>query len=165
MASSVAALENTVLEVKQNVASNTTRMEEAENRILSAEEHLEKNNSELSNAMKRIAYLESKTEDLEYRSRRKNLRLFGLREGIEGSRPLLEFIHEMLPCWLKLETARSFTLERVHWTLAPPRPNQNRAVLIRFLKFQDREFVFRSTKQLNIIHEGNKLFFRAGPLS
>lgn len=141
MASSVATLENSVLEVKQNVASNTTKMEEAENGTMSAEEHLEKNNPELINAMKRIAHLESKTEDLENQSRRKNLRLFGLREGAEGNRPLLEFIHEMMPRWLELETSRSFTLERVHRTLATSRPNQNRAVLIRFLRFQDQEIV------------------------
>lgn len=79
-------------EVKRNVASNTTWMEEAENRIMSAEEHLEKNMTELATAMTQIAYLESKTEDLENRGRRKNLRLFGLREGTEGSQPLLEFI-------------------------------------------------------------------------
>lgn len=37
--------------------------------------------------MKRISYLEAKTDDLENWGRRKNLRLFGLREGTEGQRP------------------------------------------------------------------------------
>lgn len=159
MASSITALENSMSEVKRNVAANTTRMEEAENRIMSTEEHVEKNTTDLTNAMKRIAYLETKTEDLENRSRRNNLRLFGLREGAEGSQPLLDFIQSMLPRWLELDADRTFTLERAHRTLAPPKPNQDRAVLIRFLKFQDREFVFRSVKQRDITHEGNKLFF------
>lgn len=159
MANSVTALENSMSEVKQNVAANTTRMEEAENRIMSAEEQLEKTTANLTNAMKRIAYLETKTEDLENRSRRNNLRLFGLREGAEGNQTLLDFIQKMLPRWLELDTDRTFILERAHRTLAPQKANQNRAVLIRFLKFQDREFVFRSTKQCDIMHEGNKLLF------
>ncbi|CAI5677409.1 unnamed protein product [Oreochromis niloticus] len=157
MTKSVAALEKNMTEVKQNVAANATRVAEAENRIMSAEERLEKSVADLSNAMKRISYLEAKTDDLENRGRRKNLRLFGLREGAEGQRPLLEFIREMLP--RLLETDRSFIIERAHRTLAPPKPNQHRAVLIRFLNFQDREFVFRSTKHSNIEHDGNKLFF------
>lgn len=37
--------------------------------------------------MKRISYLEAKTDDLENWGRRKNLRLFGLREGTEGQQP------------------------------------------------------------------------------
>lgn len=117
LASSVAALETNMSEVKRNVASNTTRMEEAETRIMSTEEHLEKSKTELTNAMKKIAYLESKTEDLENRSRRKNLRLFGLREGAERSRPLLEFIQDSYKThtyWLGLDAKRSFILERVH---------------------------------------------------
>lgn len=159
VASSVTALENNMTEMKVNVAANTTRIEEVEDRVSSTEDCLEKSEAELRNAMKRIAYLETKAEDLENRSRRKNLRLFGLREGAEGKQSLMEFIQNMLPRWLELDNGESFTLERVHRTLAPARPGQNRAVLIRFLKFQDRELVFRSTKQHNITHEGSKLFF------
>ncbi|KAL7870764.1 hypothetical protein SRHO_G00082610 [Serrasalmus rhombeus] len=95
----------------------------------------------------------AKTDDLENRGRRKNLRLFGLREGAEGQRPLLEFIREML------EINRSFVTERAHRTLASPKPNQHRAILIQFLNFQDREFVFRSTKQRDIEHDRIRLFF------
>ncbi|KAK1879818.1 G2/mitotic-specific cyclin-B3 [Dissostichus eleginoides] len=68
--------------------------------------------------MKHIAYLESKTNDLENRGRRKNLQLFGLREGAEGGQPLLEFIQDKLPHWLQLDAGRIFTLERAHRTLA-----------------------------------------------
>ncbi|KAJ8333914.1 hypothetical protein SKAU_G00412330 [Synaphobranchus kaupii] len=101
----------------------------------------------------------SKTDDLENRGRRKNIRMFGLKEGAEGSRPLLDFVHDKLPQWLGLGSDKSFTLERVHRTLAPANPNHNRAVLIRFLKFQDKELVLRSTKQRDITHDGSKLSF------
>ncbi|KAF7642138.1 hypothetical protein LDENG_00263900 [Lucifuga dentata] len=56
---------------------------------------------------------------MENRSRRKNLRIFGLREGAEGIRPLIHFIQDMLPKWLELRADQSPILERVHRTLAP----------------------------------------------
>ena len=133
------------------------RMEEAETRIMLTEEKSETHTADLSKASQRITYLESKVEDLENRSRRKNLRMFGLREGEEGSRQLLDYVQEMLPGWLG--TDKSIALERVHRTLGPAKPNQDRAVLIRFLKFQDREFVFRCSKVRDIKHNGNKLSF------
>ncbi|KAE8278226.1 hypothetical protein D5F01_LYC23694 [Larimichthys crocea] len=107
----------------------------------------------------RLAYLEEKTVDLENRGRRKNIRLFGLKEGAEGKRPLLDFIHDMLPQWLDTGPDREFKLERAHRTLAPASLDRDRAVLIRFLSFQDREFVLRSTRHRDITHDGSKLGF------
>lgn len=111
MANSVEALENNMNEVKRDVASNIARMEEAETRIMSTEDKLETTTADLSKASGWI--LESKIEDLENRSRRKNLRMFGLREGEEGNRQLLDYVQEMLPGWLG--TDKSITLERAHW--------------------------------------------------
>lgn len=159
LTSSISVLENNLGEIKREVKTNEKRIEEAEIRIAATEEMLVKTETALAAAAKRLAHLEEKTEDLENRGRRKNIRLFGLKEGAEGKRPLLDFIHDMLPQWLGTETDRSFILERAHRTLAPANPNTNRAVLIRFLKYQDREFVLRSTKQRDIAHDGSKLAF------
>ena len=159
MANSMAALESNVAEVKRDVSSITARIDEAERRISDTEDAMEKTGAALDSAIKRIAYLESKTEDLENRSRRKNLRLFGIREGAEGQQPLFDFISGMLPRWLALNPDKSFTLERVHRTLAPARPNQNRAILICFLKFQEKEFVYRETRRQDITHDGTKISF------
>lgn len=76
MANTVEPLENNVNEVKWDVASNIARLEEAETRIMSTEYKLEI-------AVADLTYLESKVDDLENRSRRKNLQIFGLREGEE----------------------------------------------------------------------------------
>lgn len=155
MANSVEALENNMNEVKRDVASNIAQMEEAETRIMSTEEKLETSMAELSKASGQITYLESKVEDMENRSRRKNLRMFGLREGEEGNRQLLDYVQEMLPGWLGTDTP--IMLERAHQTLGPAKQNQDRPVLIHFLKFQDREFVFRCSKVRDIKHNENKL--------
>jgi len=101
----------------------------------------------LDSATKRITYLETKADDLENWGRRKNLRLFGIREGAEGQHTLFDFINGMLTRWLGLNPDRPFTLERVHRTLASGKRNQNRAILIHFLKFQEKEFVYRESRQ------------------
>jgi len=159
LTNSISVMENNLGEIKRDVTANEQRIEEAEARIVAAEDALVKTERALAVAAKRLTYLEEKTEDLENRGRRKNIQLFGLKEGAEGTRPLLDFINDMLPQWLDTETDRSFTLERAHRTLAPAVPNQNRAVLLRFLNYQDKEFVLRSTRQRDITHDGFKLAF------
>lgn len=110
-------------------------------------------------ATKRITFLEAKTDDLENRGRRKNLRIFGLKEGAEGDQTLLNFMMDMLPKWLELPPEKSFILERVHRTLASGKPNQNRVVLVRFQNFQDKELVYRMTRKLEVKHDGTKITF------
>ncbi len=107
-------------------------IEETEARISAIEDKLDKTVSALTSATKRIAHLEMKTDDLENHSRRKNVRVFGLKEGAEGKHTLVDFMHDMLPQWLGLEPEKSFMLERVRRTLAPATPNQNRPVFIHF---------------------------------
>lgn len=156
---SMSVMENNLGDIKRDVTANEQRIEEAEVRIAATEDALDKTETALAKATKRLTYLEEKTEDLENRGRRKNIRLFGLKEGAEGTRPVLDFIKEMLPQWLGTEPDRAFTLERAHRTLAPAIPNQNRAVLLRFLNYQDKEFVLRATRQRDITHDGSKLAF------
>lgn len=79
--------------------------------------------------------------------------------GSEGTQPMTDYIQHMLPVWLGLDDTSSFTLERAHRTLARPRPDQNRAVIIRFLRFQDCEFIFNTSKQRSLTHDGHKIFF------
>lgn len=64
----------------------------------------------------------------------------------------------MLPRWLH-RPDKTFTLERVHRMLALAKPNQNRAVLVCFLKFQEKECVFREARKREIMHEDDKLSF------
>ncbi|CAL1604458.1 unnamed protein product [Knipowitschia caucasica] len=155
MNNSISASEQSMVEVRNTVESNKTRVTEAEERISTLEDDLEVAKADL--AIKRST-LESKTDELENRGRRKNLRLFGLRERAENNQPLLEYVEQLLPRWLGCHD-KTFTLERAHRTLSKPKPGQNRGVIIRFLKFQDREFVINTAKKLNIQHEGNKLLF------
>ncbi|KAL6458397.1 hypothetical protein MHYP_G00336270 [Metynnis hypsauchen] len=125
LANSVTVIENKLVDIKQDVMANRKCIEEAEARTLAVEEKLDKTESALASATKRLVYLEAKTDNLENHARRKNIQVFCLKEGAEGSRPLLDFVHNMLPKWLYLGSNKSFILERVHRTLAPDRSNHN----------------------------------------
>ena len=133
-------------------------MEEAEAHVAATEDAMDKTERALAKATKQLTYLDEKTEDLENRNR-KHIRLFGLYEGAEGMPPLFDFVNVVLPQWLGTEPDRALTLKRAHRTLAPAVPNQNRAVLLRFLNYQDKEFVLCSTIQWDITHDGSKLTF------
>lgn len=93
------------------------------------------------------------------RRRRRNLRLFGLKEGAEGTQQLTDFIQDMLPKWLSLGPDGAPVLERAHCTLATAGPNRHRAILIRFWKFQDKEMVYHLSLQKKIQHDGANLAF------
>lgn len=141
MNSSVDAVQKSFADLQQDIIANAKRLVEAKGRIGDTEDGLQSVKTEMIDAAKRITYLESKLEDLENCARRKNLRLVGLPENAEKTQPMIDYIQHM---WLGLDGAKSLTLERAHCTLARPRPDQNRAVIIRFLRFQDREFVFNT---------------------
>uniref|UniRef100_A0A8C9X250 Reverse transcriptase domain-containing protein n=1 Tax=Sander lucioperca TaxID=283035 RepID=A0A8C9X250_SANLU len=100
MNGSVAAVQRSFADLKADIIANDKRLTEAEDRIGTAEDGIERVKLKLTDAVKRIAYLESKTEDLENRGRRKNLRLVGLPESATKTRPMVEFIQHMLPIWL-----------------------------------------------------------------
>lgn len=96
IANALTALESTVTEIKQDVLTNATHIDEAEACINETEKTREKTETALESAIKPITFLEAKTDDLENRGRRKNLRIFSIGEGAEGTQPLFDFITDML---------------------------------------------------------------------
>uniref|UniRef100_A0AAV2MN19 Uncharacterized protein n=1 Tax=Knipowitschia caucasica TaxID=637954 RepID=A0AAV2MN19_KNICA len=152
--------------LKQDISANATRLNEAEDRIESAEESVQSMISELTAATKRIAYLETKTEDLENRGRRKNLRLVGLAEGTEGTQSMLSYIQHKMPLWLGLDPADTpFTIERAHRTLGRPKPetmkkrSQFNAVKKQFVEAGSfRGFQLQPCK-MRIFHNGKIVTF------
>lgn len=150
MSDAITVLVCKVAEVKQDMSEHTECIDGAEGRVAAAEEELEKLQAEFAWTVKQLTYLEAK--NLENWSSRKNLRMFGLREHAKGTRPLHGFIWEMAGAQIPVQ-------ERVHRTLAPAKPNQHRAILVCFWKFQDKQTVYCLSSQNNILHDGAKLTF------
>ncbi|KAI4895176.1 hypothetical protein NFI96_005326 [Prochilodus magdalenae] len=136
-------------DLSEKVASNESRLTEAENRISAGENSSVAHSNQLNLHDKRLAQLQAKIDDLENRGRRKNIKIVGLPERAEGSVPLAKFVSEMLPKWLDLPPEFSPEIERAHRSLAmsPPERGPPRRVLIRFIRYPDKETVLWAALQ------------------
>ncbi|KAI4829440.1 hypothetical protein KUCAC02_023481 [Chaenocephalus aceratus] len=107
------------------------------------------------------AKLRAKTADLEARSRRKNIRIIGLPDSIEGPRPTA-FFSDLLPQLLGDQILpTSPELVRAHRSLAAkPKPGE-RPVIIRFHNFQTKERVIREARKMraDLRYEGKPIAF------
>lgn len=162
ISTSASAIHETLSNLSQRVSSSETRLMEAENRISTTEDALRAREGELSALTKTVNQLQAKVDDLENRGRRKNLRIVGLPEKAEGSTPLPQFLREMIPKWLDLSFDFRLEIERAHRSLAPA-PGVNdppRSVLVRFLRFADRERILQAAlKKRQITHESKQIRF------
>lgn len=91
IAGSVSSLQNSFAALTERIESIETRLTEAEGRISSAEDSAVVSEGQLANILTQVEQLQSKVDDLENRGRRKNLRIVGLPERVEGSGPLRSF--------------------------------------------------------------------------
>ncbi|KAG5280126.1 hypothetical protein AALO_G00085250 [Alosa alosa] len=145
-----------------------SKVEDQERRVLSLESNanavsesigaLETSCSALANEN---AKLQAKVLDLEGRSRRNNIRIIGLPESIEGSRPT-EFFAGLLVEVLGEQVLTSTPeLDRAHRALtSKPSPGEKpRSVVICFHKFQTRDLVIRESRKMR-----GRLLYRGDPI-
>ena len=106
-----------------------------------------------------------KIDALESYTRRNNIKIVGLPEGVEGEDPII-FFQDWIKNCLGVQRPGGIEIERAHRALRPkPSANEKpRSVLIKFLRFQDREMVLKSVGRniregKPIKYKGNKLLF------
>uniref|UniRef100_A0A667XSU8 L1 transposable element RRM domain-containing protein n=1 Tax=Myripristis murdjan TaxID=586833 RepID=A0A667XSU8_9TELE len=95
-----------------------------------------------------VEMLRQKVDDLENRSRRNNLRFVGFPEGSEG-RDAAAFLREVIPQLLETDFPVGPEIDRAHRSLARRRPDDQppRAILARFLRYQDRERIVEAARK------------------
>lgn len=139
-----------------NLAS--PRLEEAltdhSDRLTSLEKRVEKLQQENKE-------LNEKTDDLENRSRRNNLHVIGLPEDYEGG-AVSAFMSKFLVDLLQDDSFKTPPeLDRAHRTLRakPTDGERPRPIIIRFLRFQQREQVLTITRRKGqLIYQGHRIF-------
>lgn len=143
--------------LQQKVYANADTIRELERSASDHSDRITEMQSVISTLQKQVVQLDAKCEDLEGRSRRNNIRLVGLPEGVEGSHPA-DFVSQLLQSLLHLQEKP--LLDRAHRTLRerprkgePPRP-----LVIRVHYFQARDEILRRAAQLSpLMHDGNKI--------
>lgn len=163
IAGSVSSLQSSFVTLSEKIEGIETRLTEAEGRISSAEDSAAESGSQLTKLRAEVEQLQSKVDDLENRGRRKNLRIVGLPEGTEGTDSFASFLRSAIPKWLDLpEDSFTLDIERAHRSpsFAPNNPNSPpRSVLVRFLRFTEKESILRAALKKTITHEGKELRF------
>uniref|UniRef100_A0A3B4GU76 L1 transposable element RRM domain-containing protein n=1 Tax=Pundamilia nyererei TaxID=303518 RepID=A0A3B4GU76_9CICH len=135
--------------------SRLTSLEEDANTYSDRVVDLEKQVHDLKEV---VSALLDKTEDLEGRQRRCNIRILGVREHFEtGTRPVTS-VAQLLKEVLALDTAP--TLDRAHRSLqpVPVRDQRPRPLIVKFHYFQEKEEVLRRAA-LNspLTHNGDRI--------
>ena len=108
-----------------------------------------------------LAQLELKMADIEDRARRKNIRLVGLKEGVEGSDPM-DFLQKMLPQWISSITNKSIEIERAHRLYNKNGTGKTRTMIFNVLRYQDRQRILQEARAAgHIVHAESTLRFFA----
>lgn len=161
VAKDVNTIKGTTKELKDAVEDIKVRLGEAEQRISDIEDASALTEAKVNKCEDRLEVLWSRVEDLENRSRRNNVRIIGLKEGVEEPGKVDQYVTEILDKAFEL-SGSEFEIERAHRTPVPmPGPNEPpRAILVRFLRSSAREKVLRVAREKRGINwEGAKLSF------
>lgn len=117
--------------IAAKLESESQCIEEAENRISGAEDIIADLECRLADTENKLAILSNRMDDQEARSCRDNIRIFGVKEGIEGSNAL-HFFETWLPKILHLDTKKGrIRLDRCHRGLGRPKPGVPRVVIMK----------------------------------
>uniref|UniRef100_H3A1Z5 L1 transposable element RRM domain-containing protein n=1 Tax=Latimeria chalumnae TaxID=7897 RepID=H3A1Z5_LATCH len=151
-------IEEKITEINSSISSLDKRLDTAERRIGDAEDLIQNLETNVQQLQEDTFKLLDKTDDLENRSRRCNLRLVGLPEGVEGKDPVA-FLEDWLPTFLNLpDMTDKPEIERVHhtFTLKPRDSERPRILLFIMLHFRDKELILQHARNSGPLRYKNK---------
>ncbi len=109
-----------------------------------------------------ISRLESKFDDItlkiadmEDRSRRSNVRLVGLREGVEGD-DCIAFLKANLPKWIPSIATREIKIERAHRIYSDKQSKRPRTVIFKLLDYTDRQAILKGARAVYPVKFGSE---------
>ena len=137
-----------------------TRMHEAENRIPTLEDTSASQAKRIERLEIRLKSIAVRSEDLEARSRRNNIRILGIAESAATGR-LDVFVETLLSDLMQRDSfSPSFLVERAHRSLGPrPPPGAPaRPIIACLLNFRDRDTILCKARELGQLnHQGASL--------
>lgn len=151
----------------------TSHVTEAEDRVGKAEDRVDQVDTCVNKLREENDFLLEKVDQLENYNRCNNIRVVGLYEGCEGTDPVKYFANWIPDTLGQEHFGEPLVIERAHRTLGRHLyPGQRpRHVLIRLLKYQDREKILRIASLRSredkgpVTHEGTPvIFFRTSAL-
>lgn len=144
----------------ERLDKHAERLDMAERRLTEAEEAQTTINSDHERIGKVFRALQDKTEDLEARSRRCNIRLMGLPESTQTG-AMEKFVESLLQRLLGEGVfSNLFMVERAHRSLGPrPPPGTTpRPIIAKRLNYRDRDAALRAAREKQpLIYKGSTI--------
>uniref|UniRef100_H2ZU44 L1 transposable element RRM domain-containing protein n=1 Tax=Latimeria chalumnae TaxID=7897 RepID=H2ZU44_LATCH len=134
------------------------RLGEIEHRVGNTEDSVLILETTVQQLRETVVKLQGKTDDLENRSHRCNLRLVSLPEGEEGRDPV-SFLETWLPTLLNMpELTKNLEVERAHRSFSPRTRNLDKPCMLLFklLRYRDKENILRQARKLGTLTYNNK---------
>lgn len=147
-------------EVLRELQSQNASLAEAQTRIADLESACLEMKETLLAVVKENTGMRDKVVDLESRSRRNNIRIYGVPEGKEGA-SVTEFVNELFKSHLTLPDGVELQIQRAHRALIPKpaATSTPRSIIVNFLQFHIKELILRKSWQQKIEMDGKRLYF------
>lgn len=147
--------------IREDINKTNKRMEEAEERIMDAETRIKANEEAVTEMLKLHVEMNAKLTDLEGRSRRENIRIYGVKEGSEDDAPsMVAFVERLLRHKLELPDSVEVRVERAHRALVPkPSPNvAPRSIVAKMANYRTKEEILKlAWQRRGFEYLGNKI--------
>ncbi|CAL9692044.1 unnamed protein product [Knipowitschia caucasica] len=154
-----ADLKKEVTDLKQNFDHLKIRMDEAEQRIAHSEDKSIELTKVLFHMMRKQKQIEEKCEDLESRSRRKNLRIYAVPEKEEGEN-MVEFIKKLIREQLNIQ--EEIFIERAHRAavISSRCTDYARSIIVRFRSYVEKQRVLHAAwGQREVCIKDRRIYF------
>lgn len=134
-------------EIKAEINKSNIRLDQAEGRIEEAETRIQNVETVVGELVQLQEQLSDRLTDQENRSRRQNIRLFGIPEGSEDNSTMTAFLEELFKSQLQLDPSTDLQIERAHRALVPKPtdPKKPRSIVVKFAKYATKEQILRLT--------------------
>lgn len=150
-------LSSTLSEVNVSLANISTRVAVTEEAAKVHEARIESLEKLCAHLETECEKLKEKTCDLESRSRRQNIRIVGIKEGVENGKPT-EFVTNLLAQVLGEENFdRPIQIDRAHRSPQPIREGRSRAFVVRLHHYQVKERILRLARSKPLQYDGKAM--------
>jgi len=153
-----ADIQTTLTKIESSLSTLSEQVEEIQTRVSANEDDIKDTRDRVAEMEKLITHLKVKTDDLENRSRRSNIRIINVPEQAEG-RDVVGFLEKFISQILGNDNFTSpVTLERAH--RIGKKSDRPRPLIAKFLNFRDKEKVLRLARSKGeMTYENKKISF------
>lgn len=146
--------------LRTTVESFTSRIQAVETSLQDVDDRVQTLESVCTRLSKENKSLMTKLDDLEGRSRRQNLRVIGIPEGLEGAQ-ITKFMEDFFRETVGITASEnSPLLDRAHRIPAPkpPASSRPRPMIVRVHHFQIKQRILQLARDKSLLFRGNKVY-------